>query len=291
MSTHTVIEQALAAAVATTPQERLYVVADLAMRPDALQTITGARRPASARCLMSPAAGAGVDDVAPWLVELGWTDELPHSRLHASVSIAVDVPALSWIVSPLSAVELAARLVRRLDVELQGGQTMLLRWYDPRILPELHAVLHDEQRSAFEAVGSRWCWVERGSDLRVLELYGAPPQDPMAATLQLDQTQEDRLIWVSEREQFIAELSQHMPDAFHVRPPRQRAAWVEQWMRQSLQSGLAAHADQLLLMCLALTHGDEFPQRSPWRDAWPQVTSGRLSLREALARCERSSAA
>ena len=40
------------------------------------------------------------------------------------------------------------------------------------------------------------------------------------------QAQEDRLIWASEREQFIAELSQHMPDAFHMRPPRQRAAWV-----------------------------------------------------------------
>lgn len=82
-----------------------------------------------------------------------------------------------------------------------------------------------------------------------------------------------------------------MSDAFHVRPPRQRAAWVEQWMRQSLQSGLAAHADRLLLMCLALTHGDDFLQRSPWRDVWPQVTSGRLSLHDALAHCEWSSAA
>ena len=273
-------------ALAGFPGQRLYALVDLATCGDALARISGSRRPPDARCLLQSSVAAGAEQAAPWLVDLGLGPSAAGSPRHRrSLEVAEAAPAVIWMASALSLDQLADRLTRRLNVVLSDEQSMVLRWYDPRIFPEVYAVLREEQRAVFGAIGSRCGWLERGAELRCIDLSGAPEHDPLHDHLQLGREQEDRLIWVSEREQFLVELAAHMPDAFHALAPLQRAAWVEGWMRRAHDSRLQTHSAQLLLMCLALTHGDAVLQQPPWKETWPHVVEGQLSLLDVMASC------
>lgn len=275
------------AALSGLHEQQLYAVVDLAACPDARMRITGSARPAQAQCLLPASAGAGAQDAAPWLIGLGSAPAAAgSSRLRKCFAVAESAPAVVWVTSPLALDDLAARLTQRFNVVLSGEQAMVLRWHDPRILPELDAALSPEQRAAFFAVGTQAWWLERGVELRCIDLAGALHQDPLDGALRLTPPQEDRLMWVSEREQFLVELAARRQDALHAHAPLQRARWVEQWMQLAQRNGLQSHADQLVLMCLALTHGDDVLQQPRWHDVWPLVAQGQISLLDAVARCE-----
>lgn len=68
---------------------------------------------------------------------------------------------LMLLLSPLPFEELSARLTALLQMEL-GGRGGILRFYDPRIFPELlNSILTDEQSAPFRQAASFWGWLDR----------------------------------------------------------------------------------------------------------------------------------
>lgn len=68
---------------------------------------------------------------------------------------------LMLLLSPLPFEDLSERLTALLQMELGGGGG-ILRFYDPRIFPELlSGILTDEQSAPFRQTASFWGWLDR----------------------------------------------------------------------------------------------------------------------------------
>ncbi|WP_244127988.1 DUF4123 domain-containing protein, partial [Burkholderia gladioli] len=105
-------------------------------------------------------------------------------------------PAASVLVSPLSLERLAAHLAPMVDVQLEQMESvMLMRFFDPRVLPFWLDMLPAAHR-AYLAQGVRH-WIHRDTSLQLRTADIAAPANVRQAAefpLQLTQAQEDDLL-------------------------------------------------------------------------------------------------
>lgn len=97
-------------------------------------------------------------------------------------------PVVVWLVSSLPLRQLAPKLRDLLSVDLPGSPDALLRFYDPRVLHKLMAVLSVDQRSIFDTCGPQWWAWHSASEAR--KTYKVPTrhdQTPKKLELTSDQ--------------------------------------------------------------------------------------------------------
>jgi len=114
-------------------------------------------------------------DQAPLLMRLNLTHWQHTAWLEELMEHCAVDARLLMVISPLP-FETLSRALHALSQIKWGGQTGLLRYYDPRIFPLLMAsILTEDQRARFLQLACYWGWLDR--DARPYWLAGTYPMD------------------------------------------------------------------------------------------------------------------
>ena len=135
---------------------------------------------------------------------LNWLEQLERAS-----------PSVSWITSSYPLSTLAPMLTRRMQCEINDGQEVVLRFYDPRILLGLPSALTAQQKRYFFAPVSSWIAMEpRRRERYTINIEPATPADisryafaPISLTLQ----QRDQLMYF-DKENLYDSIIQHWRD-------------------------------------------------------------------------------
>lgn len=139
-----------------TPALRLHALVDGAQigrqRSFSLQSHSGARS------LFAGTADEGLAHAGPWLIDT----ELAGQEVVSELVLAErQAPAVSWLLAPQDLIGLAQLLQLRLNARLPDGRTVLLRFWDPRVLVNLAQILTPAQREDFFAQITEWHLLHR----------------------------------------------------------------------------------------------------------------------------------
>lgn len=134
-----------------------YALLDCAAHDHAFRELTKQFKNISWRSLFDGTPEAHLVTSAPILLETP-RDHLP--LLAWLERLEITKPSVSWIASPYGLPTLASMLTRRMQCEINDGQKVVLRFYDPRILLGLPSALTAHQRRYFFAPVSSWIAME-----------------------------------------------------------------------------------------------------------------------------------
>lgn len=224
----------------------------------------------------------------PWLLPLPDAPDLPVEAfarlLKRSCQWALRGPAVSWIVSPLPVESLAQRLRQRTEAELPGQHPVLLRHFDPRVLPELVHALHEPQRKAFSELGHEWLYLDRSHALQSIALHAAPESDSLTAPLLLDDQQFAALLAASEIDQLMPEMARSAPVEFMSLSVPERVKTARECLRLAQAWRLEGLSNQAVLGLLLLKLGEGFHKMPEWAPWIEPMTLRRMSLLSVIER-------
>lgn len=197
-------------------------------------------------------------DVAPWLIELTGLALPQRQRLIKWTSaLARKLPCLSWYESSCGIDDFARHLRHFHCVELSDDQTMLMRWYDTRILPVWLEVLTGPQRALFTRCMQLVACVD--ADGVVRDLYASPtaqacdtaglPDIPM---LMLDDRQFGLLLEARALEMLIHEIGLRAPGRWHRIAQARKLDFVARHRDAALCAGVKDPERQLYYVLLAV---------------------------------------
>ena len=187
---------------------------------------------------------ASLPEIAPLLVAVRDVPiPLRQELFEWAQDFAFGAPAISWITSQFEPQRLADHLRRFHVVGLSEGQSMLLRWYDTRILPILLGCLTPAQHAAFAAGTSRWDAVDRTGAIVTLVDNATPPVQPEmprfgARQITLDDQQYALLVDASALDGLLRQLRRVIPDELKRVPPKQLTSFVSHCLELALAGGL-----------------------------------------------------
>ncbi|WP_105133186.1 DUF4123 domain-containing protein [Burkholderia sp. BE12] len=193
-------------------------------------------------------------------------------------------PAASVLVSPLSLERLAAHLAPMVDVQLEQMESvMLMRFFDPRVLPFWLDMLPASHR-AYLAQGVRhWIHLDTALQIRTAEI-AVPANVTQAAEfpLQLTQAQEDDLLAACYPYTMLERLRAEKPALLASLPAAQHYGFVRDQLVRCRAHG-ADNAASLLIYCeLALRYGARFDEDPAMAAVFDAVAQGQ-AFPEALA--------
>jgi hypothetical protein len=258
----------------------LYACIDLASAPQAFASVVQPAGP-QALCLFDGALTDNAGRASPWVVPVH-TGVDPH-RLWLSCDIAMKAPAVTWLASPLSCQGLRDRLARRLDIQFEDGSQWLLRFFDPRILDELHAHLEPSNSQSFFALGGDWYWLDRDGALQQRRLAGPMEPDPLRPPLRPTPLEEAALTMASEAGHVLTRASSRWPDGFARLRGTQRIALAKRACAEADGLGLQATDHRVQLLILAAAHGAGYFDGPAWRRHASRLRSGEAGITTLLS--------
>lgn len=227
----------------------------------------------------------------PWLLPLHDGVAVNARMLFRTTEWALRGPAVTWIISPLPLNVLAQRLRLRTEAELPGNQPILLRHFDPRVLPELAQVLHQSQREAFLSMGGEWLYLDRTHALQSIALANADEVDPFDSPWLMDDHQFAALLAASEVDQLMPELARATPMEFMRLSAAQRVEMAHQALKLAASWHLTGLADQTTVGMLLLKLGEGFHLQPNWAPWVKEMVQRRMGLIQAVERATTEQAA
>ncbi|MDI1259922.1 DUF4123 domain-containing protein [Aquabacterium sp.] len=220
----------------------------------------------------------------PWLLPLTGQGHQSLNRplLTKTLDWALRGPCVTWVSSSLSAAQLAERLRQRTEAMLPQNQPVLLRCYDPRVLPELHKALYPEQASRYWALGNAWAYFDRAQQLGLITLSPPSDIDVFEGPLSLDQGQFEALLDASEVDSVMPELAREATDAFLTLPPDQRASFTQRCLKLADEWRVQAFGQRVMVGVLALQLGEGFHQQKSWAPWIAQLAQGKIDLIQTI---------
>jgi hypothetical protein len=261
-------------------QYPLHICVDLASSPNALMRLTGSTNPRGAKSLFEDAGTTDASTVSPWLVSCA-EHEIKH-LLTKSISLARDTPSVLWLFGPLSTDELFRRMVHRTEVVFEDGTELLLRFFDPRIVTELQAVLDDKQHEDFFGLANSWCYLNRNFELCEIESGAVPAHDAFSPPLVLTDLQEAALVLASEAGQVLNETLQRWAQPLMTRAPEARFELAKLVCRLAEELKLGGLAEKVLLLMYLAEQADGFVHSTHWKTTASKLSAGTLSMTRLL---------
>jgi len=209
-------------------------------------------------------------EIAPLLIPLNELDPGTKNRVFDWVQkLAYAAPCLSWFETDAAPSQIANHLRRFHVVGLTEGQSMLMRWYDTRILPIWFACLTDEQTQVFTARTSGWGYVDRFGAVALAVQEEAQtadfPSSPVfnAPMIELTDTQYGLLVDSTELDVLIKHLRQIIPDELKRVPVRVLTEFVSKYQQEAVSAGfddIDRQAQYLVLALYTTGEGTEAPE-------------------------------
>lgn len=235
---------------------------------------------------------------SPWLVRLGSDREEPAGAPKALLLYLLEqvrtVPCATLLASSCDFDGTLAHLRRAADVQLAGGKSMYLAFWDPAILgtllgqadaqagEEVEAVLDDRQRLDLLGPVQRWWFWDRAGQLHEHARQGGAQPAPVALPLQLRRSQEERLVEAAVPDLLVYYIRLNQPQLRDKLPPLSLHWFVRQQMHFARGYGLAGTRDLLNYVCVALMAGARFDRTDAMRPLLARVRAGRLRWDEAM---------
>jgi hypothetical protein len=171
-----------------------------------------------------------------------------------------DIHGLSWLLSPLSLVELRGHLNSLMQVVAADSSEYTMRFFDTRILPVWYEVLSYEQKlHAFGPI-TNWSFLNREGMECTLK-GKAHHTAPLPKCLRLTPAQEDAMLSAAMPDLVIQQLENTANPDLAAMPGYQRYGFiVEQIDRAKIRYGLQSLSDIVFYCTLALSIGENFDQ-------------------------------
>ncbi|WP_175911552.1 DUF4123 domain-containing protein [Burkholderia metallica] len=274
---------ALQAALASQDGLRAYVLIDGALL-DTLPDDDKTSWPAFVAASLLDAADDDARIVGPLLYE--WQPGADGADAADAIEPrSIPWPAASVLVSPLSLERLAAHLAPMVDVQLEQMESvMLMRFFDPRVLPFWLDMLPAAHR-AYLAQGVRH-WIHRDSALQIRTVEIAAPANVGQAAefpLQLTQAQEDDLLAACYPYTMLERLRVEKPALLASLPAEAHYGFVHDQLVRCRAHGAESAASLLIYCELALRYGARFDEDPAMAVVFDAVEQGE-AFPEALAR-------
>jgi hypothetical protein len=197
-------------------------------------------------------------EIAPLLVPLRGVDPVMLGRVcEWSMAMALKCPMLSWLESSQEGNKLSAHLINFHKVGVPDGQTMLMRWYDTRILPVWMGCLRIEQQRQFTAALFSLHYINRFGDIVELfcsETAGQICEAPQfgAPLVALDLTQYGILVDAGDLDTMISHLRRVIKDEMARLPPRLAYEFISLYLQRAVDAGVTDLDRQTQYVLLAL---------------------------------------
>lgn len=207
--------------------------------------------------------------------------------LEFSMDLAAASPSVTWLSSSMCTDALAEAVHERTHARLPDNYPVLLRCFDPRVLPELHKALAAQDQAgqkAYWCLDGAWLYLNRFMQLETLPLLPLVSEATFEPPLSLNQSQVDMLLAAAEVDQVMPELIKASPEAFLALPPEQRSSFTRDALVMADGYELASLADRVTFCLLGLELGTEFHRKGQWAELLSQVRMGRLRLIDAIER-------
>lgn len=226
------------------------------------------------------------EQACAWLMPLG-RDTRGQRNFAATMAWANSSACATWLHSALPTHTLVRALRERTKAVLPDHYQVLLRCYDPRVLPEIQAVLREDQAAGYWAMDGQWAYVDRTRTFRVIDLTPASKAATFEAPLALTQAQADQLLAAAEVDTVMPELMRESPEAFLAVPISERAAFTKRTLQTADQFALEALADRVMFCVLTLELGAGFERSEQWAPVMSKVKNRQLSLLKAIEQATR----
>jgi hypothetical protein len=197
-------------------------------------------------------------EIAPLLIPLVHVPvELTRMVCDWAMDLAYGAPCLCWMSSRLAAEELAEHLRKFHTVRLSDGETMMMRWYDTRILPVWMACLSPAQATQFTAGIGTLQYVDRFGAVSVLHdaepVGGIPAPPPFGEPLvQLSDQQFGMLVDASDTDVLVSHLRRVITDETNALTPPVLFEFVGKYQQRAATAGIRDIDRQTQYLLLAL---------------------------------------
>jgi hypothetical protein len=261
----------------------IYAIVDPASWPDAYKQLRDLRSTSRAISLFDDTPLAKDEAVAPLVVSLDLADECLMAQL---LAVAEEMPCIVWLASPLSLNDLVSKLRVKLWAELDDGTPITLRFFDPRVLPELDKTLDDSQRQRLHDVIARWWFKDRDRVTQTLQAEPHRQQPASSAALRLTDQQTDTLLMAALPDRVMNIVAAEAPPRWQTLRRAEQCALAAQQIENAKTYGLEFEHDFATFIQLALALGPAFDRNETWVPLLDLVKQHELKLDDAVARWE-----
>jgi hypothetical protein len=185
----------------------------------------------------------------------------------------------SFVVTASHEADLVQALRHFVDVQLDDGTEMVMRFYDPRILPFWLGGLPDVYRRFLGAAISHWIYWTENLEVRVSRLVGSPVDTLQAAfPLRLSAQREADLIDASTPYLVMNRLVSEQPGRLARIPRAHRYEFIRIQLERARMHGLASLSDLEAYCGLAATLGEQFDSDPTMKGELLKVSAGATFL-------------
>lgn len=201
---------------------------------------------------------ASLIEIAPLLIAVNaLTDKQKGQLFQWAQNMAYASPCLSWFETNIDTAKVAEHLRLFHVAGLSEGQTMLMRWYDTRILPVWFACLTAPQADAFAAAAFNWHYVDRAGSVAALPMVEGDKALPEAPTfgqplISLSDAQYNLLVDAADLDVLLTHLRRIIPDELKRVPNPQLTRFVAHYQQAAMAATLDDIDRQTQYVLLAL---------------------------------------
>ncbi len=258
-----------------------YAVVDPASWPDAYKQLRDLRSTSRAMSLFDDTPLAKDEAVAPLVVSLDLADDSLMAQL---LAVAEEMPCIVWLASPLSLHDLVSNLRVKLWAELDDGTPLTLRFFDPRVLPELDKTFDDSQRHRLHDGIARWWFKDRNRVTQTLRVEPHRQQTESSAALRLTDQQTDTLLKAALPDRVMNIVAAEATPRWPMLRRAEQYALAVQQIDKARTYGLEFEHDFATFIHLALALGPAFDRNETWVPMLNLVKEHKLRLDDAVAR-------
>jgi Domain of unknown function (DUF4123) len=238
--------------------------------------------------LLGQSVDACTDGATPFvLLWDGWSNDTSNLRaIQTLCEQACYACAVSVLDSALGIDQLATALTARCTVVLPDNLSMLLRYFDTRVMDALVDVLTREQLISLVSCTTLWLYADREGPLNPFALPDRDGQDKFVSPLVLSVKQQNALIDAGEPDFVISQLLNAQIERLLDLPMPRRYSAISQLIIRARTFGLTDTPDFVAYCALALSIGADFANTAPWSELLSDVKAKRITFSEALTKAE-----
>jgi Domain of unknown function (DUF4123) len=218
-------------------------------------------------------ASADAAEVGPLL--FGLTPTQLHTQLADTLlDTKTGRIAGSFITTRANTPELVEQLTRFVDVTLDDGSEMVMRYFDARVFPFWLEVLTPPYRAHAASVVNQWLYW--GSDLQVktISFTQAPQHKEPDWPMQISVQQENALMTACEPFTMIERFRTQDGAALSKVAPEQRYAFFREQLERAQRHGLSGQSDLEAYCSIALDCGPKFDEHPAIKAALAHMKTG-----------------
>lgn len=171
----------------------------------------------------------------------------------------------SIILTPLDLTALSTELRKYIDVRLEGGVSMIMRFYDSRVLPYWWKTLPLAHRIFLSRTCTQWLYWDEKLRPTKLALEKSDKIHTPEFPISLTQGQEDCLLTSMQPHMLIERFRGEDPALLATIPAPERYELFQMQIKNAVAHGISAPEDFEIYCYLALRHGAQFDTQAEFK--------------------------